>query len=238
MTANHETVSLRLMKRVLGLLLAGAVFVAMTPKAAMAQSLNDVRLLTPREEQRLGKEGKVAYDLAVKALDHVDPVTAIRQFEAASRLSPNALEVHFLTARVAHIRGRRIYGNEAAQYYDIALAALERVRVQLEKAGKLDDPLFLATRRYNTQYKLISRERASLEVRSQRRLDTGLQFRRIYAMWRYNLDEEGQPKEPEPQTRPQPRPGAGPAPGMRPPGPRPAPRPRPSGGGGGADSES
>jgi len=147
-----------------------------------AQSLVDVKLLTPREVQRLNNQVHEIYDKAVKALDHVDPAAAIQLFDQASQLALEATELHFMTARLAHMRARVTYRDEAAKYYDIAEKALDRV-------GNQKDLSPLTKQRYETQKKLLTEEKKKLEVRDARRKAFGEAFRKIYAQEAYTETE-------------------------------------------------
>jgi hypothetical protein len=208
-----------------------AFLIAAMPSPTEAQSPRDVQLLTPRQVQRLSEEAREPYRLAVDALDHINPIKAIEQMDRASSLDPNSVELHFLAARLAHLRGRMVFGEEAEKYYEMSERALERI-------GQIENLTPLLKHRYRTQLEQIRAEKKELEVRRQRRMAIGEQFRKIWAMERYNLNAEGEEIKPEPQARPQPqpagqqrgRPGARPARPMRP--------VRPRGGGGGADTES
>ena len=117
-----------------------AVFL-MAATVIRAQSPVDVQYLTPRDYQRLNNQARDLYDKGVKALDHVDPVTAIQMFEQAAAADPAALELNFLSARLAYMRGRMVYGAEAPKYYDIAEKVLQRV-------GQQQNLTPLAKRRY------------------------------------------------------------------------------------------
>lgn len=163
--------------------LIGAMLVAIVPGRAIAQSILDVKLLTPRECRQLSREARKIYDQAVKELDHVNPVRAIELFDKASAMSPDAIELHFLTARLAYLRARRQPRDEAKKYYDMALKALERI-------GKHKDLSPLVRRRYETRLKQITEESKKLEVREQRRMAIGLLFRKIYAKEIYGEEKE------------------------------------------------
>ncbi|KPL06941.1 hypothetical protein AMJ85_10035 [candidate division BRC1 bacterium SM23_51] len=171
----------------LSLIVAAMTFVA---NQAWAQSPIDVRLLTPREQRRLNRPARQAYDKAVTALDHIDAVGAIALFDQASELAPDTVELHFLTARLAHLRARMIFGNEAAEYYDTAEKALERIARQKSLSP-------LVRQRYDTQLKTISDEKKKLEVRDAKRKAIGDAFCKLYAKETYTSEEEAEKKKEE-----------------------------------------
>ena len=216
--------------RWLGLSILAAVLTAVVPLPIEAQSPRDVRLLSPRQVQQLSEEAREPYRLAVEALDHINPIKAIEHMDRASSLDPNAVDLHFLAARLAHLRGRMVFGEDAEKYFEIAERALQRI-------GQVENLTPLLKHRYETQLQQIRSEKDELEARRLRRLYVGQEFRRIWAMERYNLNSEGEEIKPEPQVRPQPRPGG---PQGRPGAGRPVRpvRPRGGGGGGGADTAS
>jgi len=182
----------------------GAIALLLAASVALAQSPLDVRLLTPREYQRLSKKARKAYDEGVKALDHIDPITAIAKLDEASKLAPEAVNLHFLTARLALIRARMSYQDEASKYYKIAEQALERV-------GKIKKISPLIKHRYETQLKVVQDEMKKVEVRDAKRKAIGIAFCKIYAKERYESEEKEKEKEKKAPKPPQ-APGAAPPP--------------------------
>jgi len=154
----------------------------------IAQSVNDAQFLTPREYQRLNQQAREAYDKGVKAIDHVDPVTAIQMFDQASQADPNAVEMAFMTARLAYTRGRMVYHQEAAKYYELAEKTLQRI-------GQQKDLSPLVKHRYEVELKIIQDEKKKLGVRDARRKAIGDAFCKIYAKETYKGIEEGEGKE-------------------------------------------
>ncbi|MCX8035553.1 MAG: hypothetical protein N3D11_00585 [Candidatus Sumerlaeia bacterium] len=166
------------MKRTSAFVAAGALICALAAPL-LAQSPVGVQYLTPREVERLSAPAREAYEKGVKALDRVDPITAIQMFDQASQADPAALELAFLTARLAYLRGRIVHGQEAAKYYDIAEKALQRI-------GKQQDLSPLVKRRYEVQLKTVQDEKSKLEIRDSRRKTVGESFLKIYAQERYS----------------------------------------------------
>jgi len=142
----------------------------------------DVRLLTPREAERLNKQSRAAYEQGVKALDHVDAAGAIQQFDQASQLDPEATEMHFIATRMAMLRGRMTFRDEAVKYYDTAEKALDRVAKQKDLSP-------LTQQRLDTTRKMVTEEKKKLEARDARRKAIGDAFRKLYAQETYT--EEG-----------------------------------------------
>jgi len=199
-----------------GRLLLLAALLAMLPFSALAQSTRDVKLLAARDAQRLSPEAQKIYKEGVAALDRIDPVKAIDLFSKVAEMSPEAVEMQYLTARLAQLRARRAFAPESTQYYEIADRALERI-------GQRKNPTPLEQRRLDTMKNEIGEERQRLEVRRQRRMAVGAEFQKLYAKERFSEDDEKEKKKARP--RPVVRPGGPGAPGAMPP-------PRPAGGGG------
>ena len=171
----------------LSLTLVGLVAWLAVTSAVWAQSTVDVQPLTQREQQRLNPQARAIYEEAMKALDHVDPVTAITKLDQASQLDPDSLDLAFLTARVAYLRGRMVFHDEAAKYYDIAEKALARVSQNKDLSP-------LVKHRLDTQLKMVADERKKLEVRDSRRKAVGEAFRKIYAQEAYAENQVGKPE--------------------------------------------
>lgn len=176
---------------------AGMIAMVVAPSPAPAQSSRDVKLLRPREVRRLSEPAREEYENGVKALDHVNPILAIKHFNQASKLSPEAIDLHFLTARLAHLRARMVFGSDesrsrdlAEDYYDIAEQALRRIE-------KIKDLTPLTERRLKTQLDMIVEEKKSLKMRDQQRKAIGDAFRKLYAKERYGDPEEEKKKEEE-----------------------------------------
>lgn len=159
-------------------ILVGVVALSLLSSPIRAQSLLDVRLLTPRELERLNKQAREAYEQGVKALDHVDAPIAIQHFDQASQLDPEATELHFLASRIAMLRGRTVFRDEAAKCYETAEKALDRI-------SKEKDLSPLMKQRYETAKKLVSEEKKKIEARDARRKAIGDAFRKIYAAETY-----------------------------------------------------
>ena len=217
-------------------LLVGVAGLATGPASAPAQSTRDVMLLRPREARQLNQQAREDYDKAVDALDHVKPILAINHFNQASKLAPEAIELHFLTARLAHLRARMVFGSDegrtrdlAEDYYDVAEQALQRV-------GQIPDLAPLTQRRYETQLKMVQEEKKALKLRDQQRKTVGETFRKSYGKERYGDEEEEEKKKEEAKKQQAQRRRARRDAGAT----TTAPAPRPRGGGGrrGADSES
>jgi hypothetical protein len=173
--------------------LAAAVAMILAPASVWAQSARDVRLLTPREQQRLRPEALKAYEAGVKSLDKINPVQAITQIDQAAQLAPESLELQFLAARLAHLRARRVLDADADKFYEIATKALERV-AQKQNITPLEQ------HRCEVQMQEIKDERQKLELRKQKRLAVGVEFRKAYAKERY-IDPEMRERAKEQERR-------------------------------------
>ncbi|MBM3335191.1 hypothetical protein FJY63_11070 [Candidatus Sumerlaeota bacterium] len=162
-----------------------ALAVLMLASIAAAQSLTDVVPLTARERLRLSRQAREAYDNALLALDHIDLVSAIQILDHAAQLDPESIELQFLTARFAYLRGRVLYRDEALKYYGIAEKALQRV------AQRKELPI-LTKDRLKREMNVVANEKKNLEVRDARRMAVGEEFRKLYASERYGAQGEGQ----------------------------------------------
>mgnify|MGYP001114177516 CR=1 FL=1 len=165
--------------------LATVLAVLMLANIAAAQSLMDVTPLTARERLRLKRQARESYDKALGALDHVDVPSAIQMLDQAAQLDPESIELQFLTARLAYLRGRVLYRDESPKYYGIAEKALQRL------AQRKDLPT-LTRDRLKREMNMVAEEKKNLEVRDTRRLAVGEAFRKLYASERYGTQVEGQ----------------------------------------------
>lgn len=142
--------------------------VAMTMGFAIptrAQSLSDVRLLNESDLRGMSKKARTLYEEGRHALDHVNPVRAIRKISQASHLAPEATELQFLTARLAVLRANRVMGSQAEGYYDVAEAALARI-------GQNKNLTALQKRRYQTMLERVSKEKQRQGTRDENRMAT------------------------------------------------------------------
>jgi len=171
------------MARLSAALIGLAAWLAVTTPT-WGQSTVDIQPLTQREQQRLNPQARAVYDDAMKALDHVDPVTAITKLDQASQLDPESVEMGFLTARAAYLRGRTVFHDDAGKYYDIAEKALSRIAQHKDLSP-------LVKHRLDMQLKMVGDERKKLEVRDSRRKAVGDAFRKIYAQEAYAENQVG-----------------------------------------------
>ncbi|KPL09031.1 hypothetical protein AMJ85_07305 [candidate division BRC1 bacterium SM23_51] len=169
--------------RILVIVAASAIMATWLPNPAQTQSIQDVSLLRAREHQRLNEEARKAYEAGITALDHIDAITAIDRLAEASQLAPEAVNLHFLTARVAQLRGRMVFGSEAQEYYDIAREVLEQI-------GKQKALTPLEKERHARQMNEVAAERSQLAVRDQRREATGRTLRGLIDKERAGPEEE------------------------------------------------
>lgn len=158
------------MKRI-GLLQVLPVFLAlaasMVARPAAAQFGTDLVLLDEKQVARLNETAREHYDRGVAFVDRVDYRVAARAFERASQAQPGHIDLAFLVANLSKDNGRRSFGAEADEFYQIALNALDRVMRRTD----LDT---LTQRRAEQLKTMIDREFRNRGTRDQRRLDTGM----------------------------------------------------------------
>lgn len=140
-------------------------------KPAEAQTIFDVKRLTPKELKSLSKEARESYEAGLKALDHVDPIGGIDKLSEAATLAPDVVSLQLIVARLAAIRAKRTYGSGADKYYAIADVALERVRKQKNLNPSQQS-------RYDQLAERVDEEQSETAFRNHLRRESGVSARK------------------------------------------------------------
>jgi len=140
--------------------LAGILAAAGWGSKPAAQTILDVRPLTPPQLDAMPKEAQESYRSAMKALDHMNPDAAVEQLATASSLSTGALDLHLVTAQVAVLRARRLHGPGAYACYDTARQALDRI-------GSLPARTSEQSRFYESQVKAVEQAQGRHALREE-----------------------------------------------------------------------
>lgn len=150
---------------------------------AVLDSHTRIMGLDARTMKKLPPEAVISYKKGLSALDHISYEEALDHFEAASKASPDTVDLHFMIIKLATFRGQTTLYLEAEKFYDQGLRHVDAV-LKMPKATGPEKA------RAEFEHERLAKEKAALAQTYEARVSYGHKVATEYAKQIYTSRSE------------------------------------------------